>query len=277
MRKAAPVALILCSIVGILLFLWPFVSGSLPGASPATAIGLGTAAALVTVEIGARRLDARHLALLAALAAIDAAARAVVVTGIGGFSPIFLLVLCGGYVFRAGYGFVLGAVSLLVSALVTGGVGPWLPYQLFGVAWVGAFAGLVGRRQRGRPTMRDVGVLAVTGVVAGYGFGAAMDVWNWTFYQSSPALGYHAGMGLSTALGHFGHYYLATSLVYDSFRAGGNAVLVGAIGLPVLVALARLRASLHTDVDLEPVATRSGATGPPPRPADGAAGPPLLS
>ena len=245
-------ALLLTSVVGILLFLWPFVSGNLPGASPATAIGVATACGLVAVEIGARRLDARHLALLAALAAIDAAARAVVVTGIGGFSPIFLLVLCGGYVFGAGYGFILGAMSLLVSALVTGGVGPWLPYQLFGVAWVGALAGLVGRRQRGRPTIKDVGILAVTGAVAGYGFGAALDVWNWTFYQSSPSLGYHAGMGLSTALSHFGHYYLATSLVYDSFRAGGNAVLVGAIGLPVLVALARLRASLHTDVDPDP-------------------------
>ena len=68
--------------------------------------------------------------------------RAVVVTGIAGFSPIFLLILCGGYVFGAEYGFVLGATTILVSALVTGGLGPWLPYQLFAAGWVGALAGL---------------------------------------------------------------------------------------------------------------------------------------
>jgi energy-coupling factor transport system substrate-specific component len=252
MRRMAPLALILTSMAGALLFLWPFVGGRLPGASATTAVGLGTAAALIAVEVAARRLDVRLLALLAALAAIDAAARAVVVTGIGGFSPIFLLILCGGYVFGASYGFILGAVSLLVSALVTGGVGPWLPYQLFAVGWVGALSGLVGRHQKGRPTMKDVVAVTATGVIAGYGFGAAMDVWNWTFYQSSPGLGFHAGMALSTALEHFGRYYFATSLAYDSFRAGGNALLVGAVGLPVLVALARLRGRLHTEVESDP-------------------------
>lgn len=248
MKRVAPLALLLSSGVGVLLFVWPFVSGSLPGASSTTAIALGTGAAVIAVEVSARRLDARSMALLAALAAIDAAARAVVVTGIGGFSPIFLLILCGGYVFGAGYGFILGAVSLLVSALVTGGMGPWLPYQLFAVGWVGALAGVVGHRRTGRPTMGDVMILAATGVVAGYGFGAAMDVWNWTFYEASPGLGFHPGMALHVALEHFGRYYVVTSLAYDSFRAGGNAIMVAVLGLPVLVALARLRGRLQTEV-----------------------------
>lgn len=247
MKRAAAVALLFSSAIGVLIFLWPFLGGRLPAAAPTTAIALGTAAAFLAVEVSVRRLDARGLALLAALAAIDAALRAVVITGIGGFSPIFLLILCGGYVFGAGYGFILGAVSLLVSALVTGALGPWLPYQLFAVGWVGALAGLAGRGRVGRPTRHDVVVLAVVGVVAGYGFGAALDVWNWTFFQSSPGLGFHAGMAAGVALDHFGRYYLATSLAYDSFRAGGNAVMVAALGLPVLVALARLRARFQME------------------------------
>lgn len=265
MRRTTALALVVTSAVGVVLFMWPFVSGSLPGASATTAVAVGTAAALVAVELVARRLDARSLALLASLAAIDAAARAVVVTGIGGFSPIFLLVLCGGYVFGAEYGFMLGAVSLLVSALITGGVGPWLPYQLFAAGWVGAAAGLCGRRRGGRPTAGDVAVLAGVGVVSGYGYGVVMDVWNWTFYQSSPGLGFHAGMALSTALEHFGRYYLATSLAYDSFRAGGNAVMVVAVGLPVLIALARLRGRLQTEIVApEPSPnTQDEGTGPP--------------
>jgi hypothetical protein len=56
------------------------------------------------------RLDARRLALPAALTALDIAARALV-TGVGRFSPIFLLILCGGYVLDAEHGFFLGAAT----------------------------------------------------------------------------------------------------------------------------------------------------------------------
>jgi energy-coupling factor transport system substrate-specific component len=253
MRRAR-LALVATSVLGAGVFLWPFFGGGQPGAAAAAAFGIGTTAAVGSVEIAAGRLDARRLALLAALAALDAAARAVVVTGIGGFSPIFLLILCGGYVFGAEYGFLLGATTILVSALVTGGLGPWLPYELFAAGWVGALAGLAGRGRQGRPTRRDVVVLAVVGVALGYGYGAVMDIWNWTFYQASPAFGFHPGMPLGVALGHFARYYVVTSFVYDTFRAVGNAVMVLVLGAPVLVALARLRARLHADVDRSVVA-----------------------
>ncbi|HET9075897.1 MAG TPA: hypothetical protein VFN68_03110 [Acidimicrobiales bacterium] len=239
------VALIAVSLVGLAMFSWPLFAGVLPGAAPMVALSVSAAAALTGMEIATRRIGPRGLALMAALAALDAAARAAVVTGIGGFSPFFLLVLCGGYVFGASYGFLLGAFSLLVSALVTGGVGPWLPYQLFAAGWVGAAAGMAGRRRHGRPTRWDVAVLVVIGVACGYGFGAVMDVWNWTFYQSSAGIGFRPGMPVGRMLDHFGRFYVATSLVYDTFRAGGNAVMVAALGSPVLIALARVQSRMR--------------------------------
>jgi energy-coupling factor transport system substrate-specific component len=240
--------LLAASAIGVAVFVWPFFGGGQPGAVTGVAFGIGTATALAAVEVAAGRLDSRQLALLAALAALDAAARAVVVTGIGGFSPIFLLILCGGYVFGAEYGFLLGATTILVSGLATAGLGPWLPYQLFAAGWVGALAGLAGRGRRGRPTRRDVIVLAVVGAVLGYGFGAVMDIWDWTYYQASAGLGFHPGMALATALDHFARFYAATSFVYDTFRAVGNALMVAVLGGPVLVALARLRTRLHAEV-----------------------------
>ncbi|MGH9115324.1 MAG: ECF transporter S component [Acidimicrobiales bacterium] len=245
------------SAIGMVLFAWPLLGLGDPGAAAGAAVAVGAAAALMAVEMGLRRLDSRALALLASLSAIDAGARAALVTGIGGFSPIFLLILCGGYAFGPSFGFLLGATSLLVSALATGGLGPWLPYQMFAAGWVGLAAGVAGavRRRRvraGRSTWGDVAVLAATGVVTGYLFGAVMDLWQWTFYRSSPGLGFTPGMSPATALQHFAHFYLATSAVYDSFRAGGNAVLVLAIGLPVLVSLGRLRHRRHVEVVLPP-------------------------
>ena len=233
--------LLLISALGAALFLWPFSGLGLPAATPALAIGLGAVLGLLAIEIGTRRMDSRQLALLAALSAVDAGLRAALVTGIGGFSPIFLLVLCGGYALGPEFGFLLGACSLLVSALVTGGIGPWVPYQIFAVGWVGAFAGLVGLLlAHRRPRRRDVLLLAGVGVVSGFGFGAVMDIWNWTFYYSSPQIGWSPSLTPGVAFLHFVKYYFVTSAWYDAFRSGGNALMVLVFGLPFLAALHRL-------------------------------------
>ncbi|MGH9054789.1 MAG: ECF transporter S component [Acidimicrobiales bacterium] len=264
-RRASLLAILALSVLGMVLFAWPLLGLGDPGAAAGVGVAAGAAAVLMAIEVGLRRLDSRALALLASLSAIDAGARAALVTGIGGFSPIFLLILCGGYAFGPSFGFLLGATSLLVSALATGGLGPWLPYQMFAVGWVGLAAGVVGvirRRRRtrmGRATWGDVLVLAATGAVTGYLFGAVMDLWQWTFYRSSPGLGFTPGMSSASALQHFAHFYVATSAVYDSFRAGGNAVLVLAIGLPVLVSLGRLRHRRQVEIVPAPAAPSTGA------------------
>ncbi len=251
--------LLLISLAGAGLFLWPLTGLAAPSPVAALAVGLGTAGGLLALEVGTRRLDSRRLALLAALSATDAGLRATLVSGIGGFNPIFLLVLCGGYVLGPSFGFLLGACSLLVSALVTGGLGPWVPYQLFALGWVGAAAGLAGRARAGSgPTRVDALVLAGVGVVTGFAFGVVMDIWNWTYFFSSPSLGWHPGLPPLTALRHFAGYYALTSLGYDSFRAVGNALLVLALGIPLLAGLGRLgrRFEVHWPAP-EPTGSRS--------------------
>ena len=253
--------LVVLSLAGLALFLWPFAGRGIPADTPAFAVALGSLGALLLVEFGARRLDARGLALLAAIAAIDAGLRLALVTGIGGFSPMFFLILCAGYTFGPAFGFEAGAVALLVSAVATGGVGPWLPYQLFAAGWVGALAGLAAGRRRGAPGRRDLVILALVGVATGFAYGALMDVWDWTFFAGSPDLGWLPGAPLGETFARFARFYLVTSLAYDSFRAVGNALLVLALGAPILAALARLRARLRfeiVDVDASASATRAG-------------------
>jgi energy-coupling factor transport system substrate-specific component len=234
--------LTIASVAGLGLFLWPFTGLGLAPAAPAISVAVATVLALVLVEVGTRRLDARLLALLAALAAIDAALRMLLVNGIGGFSPIFFLVLCAGYVFGPSYGFLTGATALLVSALATGGIGPWLPYEMFGVGWVGAAAGWAGL------ISRRTFVLALVGIAAGFGYGALLDAYDWTYFRGAGGFGWVPGMPLGAALAGFGHFYLVTSLAWDAFRAAGNAVLVLLLGPAVLTALRRLRARLTLEV-----------------------------
>jgi energy-coupling factor transport system substrate-specific component len=230
------------AIAGLALFLWPFAASGTPPAAAAVALSIGVVAVLVFVEASTRRLDARRFALLAAIAAIDAALRLVLVTGLGGFSPIFFLVLAAGYVYGPSYGFLAGAVALLASAVATGGIGPWLPYEMMGCGFVGLVAGVAGLRRNGPVTWRDIALLALVGAVMGFAYGALLDVWDWTtFYRGAPDFGWQPGLTVTAALARFGRFYLATSLVYDSFRAVGNAIAVIVVGSPVLAGLIRIR------------------------------------
>jgi energy-coupling factor transport system substrate-specific component len=247
MKRAIPVGLV--SLAGILLFAWPFLGSGLPANTPAWTLAIAAVTALVLVEAGTRQLDSRAIALLAAIAALDTALRLAVIEGIGGFSPIFFLVLCAGYVFGPSFGFLAGALSILVSAVAGGGVGPWVPYQVFAVGWVGVVAGLVGHGRSGMPGWRDLLVLAAVGAIMGWVFGALLDITDWIpVYRGNPSLGWQQGMDPGTALVHFGRFYVLTSLAYDTFRAVGNALMVIALGAPVLAALARLRARLTFQV-----------------------------
>jgi energy-coupling factor transport system substrate-specific component len=263
LSRALPVGVV--SLVGVLLFLWPFLGSGLPANTPAWTLMLACVAGLVLVEAGTRQLDSRAVALLAAIAAIDTALRLAVIEGIGGFSPIFFLVLCAGYVFGTSFGFLAGALSMLVSALAGGGMGPWVPFQVFAVGWVGVAAGLAGhgRQTSGLPGWRDVLVLAGVGAAMGYVVGALLDITDWVpVYRGNPSLGWLPGMSAATALLHFARFYVLTSLAYDTFRAAGNVLMVLALGAPVMAALGRLRARLSFEVvPAVPPARREGIGG----------------
>ncbi len=249
MRRALPVGVV--SLAGLLLFSWPFLGSSLPASTPAWTLTLACVVGLFLVEAGTRQLDSRAVALLAAIAAIDTALRLAVIEGIGGFSPIYFLVLCAGYVFGTSFGFLAGALSILVSALAGGGMGPWVPYQVFAVGWVGVAAGLAGHWSRGSrvPGWRDVLVLATVGAVMGWVVGALLDITDWIpVYRGNPSLGWLPGMDTATSLMHFARFYLLTSLAYDTFRSAGNVLMVVALGAPVMAALARLHARLTFEV-----------------------------
>jgi energy-coupling factor transport system substrate-specific component len=247
LKRALPVGVV--SLAGLALFAWPFLGTGLPASTPAWALMFACVAGLFLVEAGSRQLDSRAVALLAAIAAIDAALRLAVIVGIGGFNPIYFLVLCAGYVFGTSFGFMAGALSILVSALVSGGIGPWVPYQVFGVGWVGVAAGIAGHWRGGTPGVRDIVLLAAVGAVMGWVFGALLDVTDWVpVYRGNPVLGWSPGIAPATALVHFARFYMLTSFAYDSFRAAGNAVMVAVLGPPVLAALSRLRARLTFEI-----------------------------
>lgn len=210
---------------------------------------------------------ATTVALLGVLVALNAALRfaETVVPGPGGFSPMFLLIILTGYVFGARMGFLMGALSMMVSALVTGGVGPWLPYQMWAAGWVGMSAWVIRQLARllhaeGRPA--EIALLAAFGALWGLLYGAILNLWFWPYVAGDPAIAWTPGMDLRAGLLRYTAFYALTSLAWDLGAAIGNAALLAFFGTTTLRALRRFRSRLgfvHTPAP-HPAAQRSRIT-----------------
>ncbi len=241
LRPRSVLALGIVSLVGVAALGWPLLI------SPGSALSHSTQAPLlfavllplllgvVLAEVSEGGLDVKAVALLGVLTAIGAALRPLG-AGTAGLETVFFLLVLSGRVFGAGFGFVLGATTLFGSALLTGGVGPWLPYQMLGAAWVGLGAGLLPRA-RGRT---EVVLLAAYAALAGLLYGGALDFAFWPFTTGlGGALSFVPGAPVLDNLHRFLVYAASTSLGWDIGRALTNAVLVALTGRAVLGALRR--------------------------------------
>ncbi len=230
------------SVIGLASLLWPFFISTHANANQAHAhdapfvllllvpILLGLSA----IEMSKGGIDARGIAVLGILAACGTALR-IPSPGVAGLEPVFFLLVLAGYVYGAPFGFALGGLTMFVSAVATGGVGPWLPFQMLCAGWVGSGAGFLPH-----PRRHERWVLASYTAVACLLYGAAMNLWFWPFVAgSSTSVSYVAGGGWLVNVKHFLVFDITTSLGFDLPRAVINVVLIVLLSTPVLVALRR--------------------------------------
>lgn len=260
----------LSGIIGVLAFLYPFFTTATTtahGMAHSQDAPLMTAALValsviaLIVELQGQAISAKTVAILGVLVAIASVLRFLEVTipMPGGFSPIFAPIILSGYVFGSRFGFLMGAFTLLVSGLVTGGVGPWLPYQMFTAGWAGLTAGWVsGGMERlvriaggggaQRSLRLDVIVLCGFGFFWGLLYGAIMNIWFWPFAVGPATQTWSPGIGLGETLARYATFYAVTSLTWDLARAAGNVALILLLGAPVVRALDRFRQRFYFEV-----------------------------
>lgn len=250
------------SALGLGAFLYPFFMTAVPAtgmmahandAPLLTVLLLGLCLAAVFASLTGAQMTSKLVAVLGVLTALNAVLR--VVPGPAGFNAIFVLPILTGYAYGPTFGFLLGALSLLVSALIGAGVGPWLPYQMFATGWMGLLSGLLPRltgHRRWEPVM-----LAVWGGILGLIFGAIMNIWFWPFLAggaAGPALPDAAnatwlpGMAVGPTLRAYAVFYVTTSLWWDLARSGGNALLILLFGGPILRVLRRFQKRFRFEV-----------------------------
>lgn len=244
------------SLIGVASFLYPFYQPPAQSAGGAMSHGgdapfvfgllLLSCLGAVLGNLESRHFNSKMVAALGILTAMNAVLRAV--PGPAGFSAIFFLPVLVGYVYGPTFGFLLGALSLLVSALIGGGVGPWVPYQMFASGWVGLTAGWLPHLRRWR--WAEVAMLATWGLIWGLLFGAVMNLWFWpyVFASGNEDMYWRPGIGLAETLKRYAAFYALTSLWWDLARAGGNALLLLFFAAPVVKLLRRFQQRFHFDI-----------------------------
>jgi energy-coupling factor transport system substrate-specific component len=237
------IAILATSLVGVVAFGWPLIaapeSTAIAHASDAPwifAIVIPLLLAVVLAQFTDRGMDAKAIALLGVLSAVVSALRPLG-GGTAGLEPIWVILVLGGRALGPGFGFALGAVSLFSSALLTGGVGPWLPFQMLGAAWVGLGAGLLPQ-VRGKA---ELGLLALYGAVASFAYGLLLNLWFWPFTAGLPAaIAFVPGAPIGENLFAWLRFTVLTSLGYDIPRAILTVTLILIAGPVVLTALRRV-------------------------------------
>jgi len=201
--------------------------------------------------------SSKEIALISMLATMSAVLR-IPFGAIPGFQPCTFLIICSGYVFGPVSGFMVGAMTPLISNFFLG-QGPWTLYQMLAWGLIGCGAGYLGRFMR-RSTPEYViavnqspecsegtaeqsrGVqgsfreaipltrkwLVSFGVISAFIFGLIMNIYFWLYFAGP--------LTLSTLL-----FAELSSFWFDVSHAVGNALFLGLFGTRTIAIMERYK------------------------------------
>jgi len=232
----------IAGVASLLMFSWPLFITSNISTEATTAqtvfiLLMPLTLVIVLIEFATGDISSKHLALLGVLIALNAVIR-LLGAGTAGIETAFFLVILGAYVFGSGFGFILGAGSIFVSALLTGGIGPWLPFQMMGAALIGLGAGLIPHATKKWLVKLNLIVFAV---IASFAYGSLMTLWNWPYLAGTGTqVSYVAGAPVIDNLTRFLQYEIVTGgLIWDTGRAITTSLLILLTGSALIATLSR--------------------------------------
>ncbi|MDO5402480.1 MAG: ATP-binding cassette domain-containing protein [Eubacteriales bacterium] len=171
-----------------------------------------------------RKPQARELVMIAVICAICIAGRGLFYM-FPEFKPVVALVVISGAALGAETGFLVGAVTMLVSNIMFG-QGPWTPWQMFALGLTGFISGLIfyNKRYGNSPVLLSL-----------YGMMAALLVYGGIMNFGSAVMSY-AALNKETIMS----FYIA-GLPIDSVRAAATFVFTLFLAKPVIEKIERTR------------------------------------
>jgi len=205
--------------------------------------------------------SSKEIALISMLATMSAVLR-IPFGAIPGFQPCTFLIICSGYVFGPVSGFMVGAMTPLISNFFLG-QGPWTLYQMLAWGLIGCGAGYLGRFMRRSTPEYVIAVsqspepfasrhserseeshfvqdsfreaipltrkwLVSFGVISAFIFGLIMNIYFWLYFAGP--------LTLSTLL-----FAELSSFWFDVSHAVGNALFLGLFGTRTIAIMERYK------------------------------------
>ncbi|MBN2027848.1 MAG: ECF transporter S component [Actinobacteria bacterium] len=165
----------------------------------------------------------REVAVVGALAAVAAAGR-VLFAAVPSVQPATFIIILAGYVFGSEPGFMVGALTALLSNIFLG-QGPWTPWQMLAWGLAGASGGVLAAVLKKRVRIMPIAALCT---VWGFLFGWMMNFWFWLSFVYPLTLRSFMTANL-------------TSFWFDLFHAVGNLLFAIFLTTPVATMLLRFR------------------------------------
>ena len=167
MRIVQPVVLVALPVI---MMLWAWLK--LPGTVVVTTVCACVALVPFFAGFEKSRRRARDLMPIVILTALAVAGR-LVFAPVPAIKPIIAIVVMGGLCFGREEGFMIGALTMLVTNVFFG-QGPWTPWQMFSMGFVGYLAGVM--ESRGRLGRRWS--VAAFGALMALLYGFILDTWS---------------------------------------------------------------------------------------------------
>ena len=168
-----------------------------------------------------KKPSAKDIAVLAVLSAAAVAGRELFFM-FPQFKPVAAVVIISGTALGAQAGFIVGAVSMLVSNMLFG-QGMWTPWQMFAMGLLGFFAGIIFSKKRNTLAICIYSLLSVMLI-----YGGIMNL--------SSALTYTTELNLATV-----GAYIISGIPFDLIHAVSTVIFVLIIGEALLKKCCRLR------------------------------------
>lgn len=172
-----------------------------------------------------KKPKARELVVIAVLCGLSVAGRAAFFM-LPQFKPVMAMAILAGIAFGGETGFLVGALSMFLSNFLFS-QGPWTPWQMFAMGFVGFLAGIIyhsGRLSRGKISLSVFG--AVSAILI---YGGIMNF-------SSALIWASEALNLKILLG----YYI-TGFPMDIIHAIATAIFLYALSEPILEKLERVK------------------------------------
>lgn len=171
-----------------------------------------------------RKPMAKELVLPAVLAALAVAGRAAFYA-LPNVKPVLALVILSGAALGGETGFLVGALSMLLSNIIFG-QGPWTPWQMLAMGLCGFLAGVFCRKEFMRTRRLPLAVFGFASAVAVYG--VIMNV--------SSAVTWYTELSWKTVFA-----YCAAGLPFDALHGASTAAFLWLLGKPMLKKFDRIR------------------------------------